>query len=249
MMRLLLQWTAALLLAFPFPAQGPMFPGPGMPSAAASSYTIVQTASCVTSGLATACSTASTSWTGGAGHVFIAYGAFCYGSSCNLTNGITGISVSEATNGAWNCPVGAFVVQGGTGGYAGQACYFCNPISGTYTVTLGASGGSSGSYAFPALEVAEVSGLASVCNDSAVTASGSGTASTTESITSGTVGQASEFIFMGIQSYNASLTPGQTLITANHLEYTVGPASGTQTMTWTSASGQWVGAVIGLKHP
>lgn len=247
--------------ALPGSAQGILPPIMQKQPTEGTSFTVLNHTSCFGGNPATSCTTSSMSVTGGNGHALIALQSTCFGLNCNSTGASVSFAIADSNGGnTWESPAGALVsiTIGGAQTYSAQVAYACNVAAGSYTFTSTPSGGTAAD--IPTLLVFEVAGVKSAtgtgCADSAVTLSGSGSGAN-PSITSGTVSQASEFLTGGMFYSGAAVTANQTSVQtldngngqANQ-EWTTGPASGTQAMSWTaSAATAWVGAVIGLEHP
>jgi hypothetical protein len=217
---------------------------------ASAGFTIIQEQDCI-AGIASSCTTGSGTW--GSGHLLIAWAGECAGSGCNSGPGVGKPVVTDSGgSNTWVEATATLVNQTGSGGYTSEFWYVCNSAAGTYTVT---NTPTTATVDDPFVLVAEVSGVTtSSCLDAATPVTGAATGAN-PSITSGTVGQASEFFVMGLMDAVTTITPAQTLIvkTLSNVRvaasWTTGPASGTQNMSWTVASGKWTGAVTGFKHP
>jgi hypothetical protein len=183
-----------------------------------------------------------------AGQALVGEASSCFNAGCSAGTG--SYVISDSVSDTWVCPAAAGINLA-AGGSGIQLCYVCNAVGGstTFTNTVTAS-----TPFYPGIGVAAVNGiLSSACGDTPA-ANASTAASGTPSVTSNAVAGSSEFVFAGAQSDSQALTPGQTAIlrwnaNQNYLHYTIGPASGTQTMTGTGGSAAWSAGVMALKHP
>lgn len=220
---------------------------------AAAGYTVVQSVPCHVAGTGSSCTTSSITVTAGHGLIAAAFG--CRGIGCNssspsCSSGIMPITDTSGSN-SWQEPTTACQLNSSMGsGALLQLGYVPSAAGGTYSFTLTPNYTSAD---FPTLIVAEVSGTSA--NDSAVTSTALGN-SANPSVTSGSVSQASEFVWGASFPSGAANSANQTLIlnVDNGLgqlvmEWTTGPASGTQTLNWTASSAQWLAGVMGIEHP
>ena len=257
-MRQIFKIFASLLCSFPLYAQGVVG---GYAVLGGSTFTFPHTASCQTAGISNTCTTGSITVT--AGHALVAYAGTCSsvgGGTCNETaNGhIVSIAMSDSNGGnTWECPAaaGKFTVTG-VSSFAGQGCYVCNAIGGSYTFTMTVTPLASHSGDFPSLGVVEVAGASTSsgtgCADTAlINAAGANTSGNPSIAAATSIVQANEAVF-GMGFFGAGITSNQTeilnLAIGIGIEWTQ-PASGTPTMSWTMSNNTWVGAVIGIKHP
>lgn len=209
-------------------------------------YTIVHTASCQNTtqpgGSGESCTTSAISVT--AHHQIALFAWNCSGNFCNSTINGVAITISDSCSDTVTTPAGGRIQSGTT--YVSQVAVIQDAVGGSCTFTTTSNATATD---LPTLLVGELSGASTTGYDSAVTSAATAT-STNPTITSGSVGQASEFIFAGALSANPTANQTSIVSIANtNLEYTVGPSSGTQVMNWTDAtSSSWTAGVIGLKH-
>jgi hypothetical protein len=247
-----------LLAIFPLHAQGLM--GPAIVSAQSSAYTYsfpgAGQGHCQTSGTSQTCTTGSITVSSGQDLVMFMFEICpltgC--SDCSSANVTFAVSDSNGGN-TWNDQANSYACFGsGSQWWYSQWAVACGAAAGTYTTTL-TTGGISGTWSYPTVLVAAVSGASTAsgtgCVDTAVSASNGGYPSANPNVTSGSVGASGELILGGLET-NGTPTGSQTPIqNANgmFMQWTNGPSSGTQAMTWTAASSDWITGVIALKHP
>jgi hypothetical protein len=220
-------------------------PGPNSPHPVSAAFSIGNS---ISAQAATQTSTITTSAiTITAGQALIGAAQACYSSGCN--SAATGSqAITDSQSDSWVCPSGAIGNYPTTGYFTIQLCYVLSAVGGSTTFTSTVT--TTGTAYYPGIAVAAVNGISGGADTSA--ANGNQAYSASPSVTSNAVAGATEFIFGATEAQGGGTTPGQTsIITWNsgqaNLQWTTGPASGTQTMTWTATSDPWVAAVMALK--
>lgn len=122
-----------------------------------------------------------------------------------------------------------------------------SPTVGTYNFTLTVSASGVSNFDFFSLHVLATTGTNGLDTASPNIAIGS---SASASVTTGTLSQGSEFV-VGVGTSANALTAGQTHISGStfNSEWTTGPSSGTQALSWTLTSAPWSASAIALAHP
>jgi hypothetical protein len=229
----------------------------GAVGGAAPGFSIANSASCQAITQAVGCTTGSISVT--AGHTLVMYVWSCYYSSATCNGNPANFSnatFSDSNGGnTWETQSSTYITNAIAGGYANEMAVVCDAVGASYTFTGGMD--LTFNEDFVTVLVMELAGTSTAtgtgCIDTASGSAAQNTASANPSVTSGTVGFGGDLMVGAVGDGSAITGTGQTSIvtayTGFNAEWTTGPSSGTQAMTWTAASGQWTAAVIGIKHP